>query len=116
MVGMTIGRWLLAASLAAGCGHHPTPPLSNPPADLFDRMPRAGDERLPIRSNADVIGRYGPQGEVAVEENALGGLSIVEHGHRTEMSPSGTELIRRGDRIFLRVLWCYREVFYERRH
>jgi hypothetical protein len=86
-------------------------------------MPRPGDERVVIRSSADVVGRYSPLGEVAVEENESGELSLVEHGQRTRMvirpdgtlSPSNMQVIRRGDRIFLRVLWCYREGFYERR-
>ena len=121
--GLRIDFASVLVSVAMGCGHHRPPSERGRRADVFDPVRLPGDERVAIRSNADVVGRYGRQGEVAVEENGAGGLSLLEYGHRTAMeirpdgtlSPSGMELIRRGDRVFLRVLWCYREGFYERR-
>jgi hypothetical protein len=122
---VTIGRWLLLASLA-GCAHAP------PPREAREPISAPGDRLVPIRLASDVVGDYesvDAKGTIAASIAAGDGGSLILHMADGEWYPMairddgtlsmpghfGARLIRRGDRTFLHVSWAYRTGSYERR-
>jgi hypothetical protein len=120
---MRIEILALAALLTLGCAHEPAPapaPVAhNPDHDHY--VP--GDERVPVRAPADVVGHY--RSVLNNEELTIyvdSGELMMRSGHRGQphrmsiASDGGVGvdaslrggLIRRHGRVMLHILWCYR--------
>src|SRR5262245_35978062 len=130
---MRIELLALAALLTVGCAHRNAPAAAGHNPDL--EYPLPGDESLPTRTAADVVGRYRSVlgddeviniyvegGELMFRSNHGADGMLANTPHRIVISSDGklriatygSNLFRRGGRIMLRLGWCYRHGIYER--
>jgi len=119
----------LAALLTLGCAHEPAPAPAAHTPDLAYNVP--GDERVPVRSPADVVGRYRSvlNNEVLTIYVDRGELMMRSNHHdeprRMAIASDGgvgvdaslrAGLVRRHGRVMLHILWCYRWGLYRLEH
>jgi len=113
----------LTASLALACAHKPGPApatVAHDP-DRDDDVP--GDERVPVRSAADLVGRYRSvvndevltifvdSGQLMMRsshQRAPQGMAIASDGGVGVDASLRGGLVRRQGQVMLRILWCYR--------
>ena len=118
---MRIDILAVVAALALGCAHKPAPaPVAHDP-DVGYYVP--GDERVPVRSPADLVGRYRSvhnnevltiyvdRGELLMRSNHHGAphrMAIGSDGGLGVNASLRGGLVRRHGRVMLHILWCYR--------
>lgn len=118
---MRFGMLPLAALLALGCAHRPAPaPVVHIP-DLDYALP--GDERVPVRTAADVVGRYRSvmnnevltvyvdSGELMMRSNhddEPRRMALRSDGGLGVDASLRAGLVRRRGRMMLHIDWCYR--------
>jgi hypothetical protein len=126
---MRIETMPLAALLALGCAHEPAPAAAVHIPDLTYYQP--GDERVPVRAAADVVGRY----RSVLNDEVLtiyvdSGVLMMRNNHddeprRVAIASNGglavnaslrAGLVRRRGRMMLHIDWCYRWGIYWREH
>jgi len=126
---MRLGLLPLAALLVLGCAHEPAPPpvVHNHDVDYY--VP--GDERVQVRTAADVVGRYRSvlndevltiyvdSGELMMWSNHDSEprrMAIASDGGVGVGASLHAGLVRRQGRVMLHILWCYRWGLYRLEH